>query len=260
MKMKTKTILVTMLLAVIPFTAGAETSKGKAEKAILPDGTYMFAQRDTCDLFLDVYDPAEGSETSVGGKEKPAIIFVFGGGFISGSRDEAYYTGWYKTLTDNGYRVIAIDYRLGLKGATKVGVAQVNAIDKAIHLAVEDLFSATAYILENAETLGVDPANIVISGSSAGAITVLQADYELSNRTEYAAVLPEGFEYAGVMSFSGGILSRHGKLKYGNEPAPTMLLHGTEDKVVNYKQITLFNIGFFGSDKIASRFVIFIST
>ena len=73
MKMKTKTILVAMLLAVIPFTAGAETSKGKAEKAILPDGTYMFAQRDTCDLFLDVYDPAEGSETSVGGKEKPGI-------------------------------------------------------------------------------------------------------------------------------------------------------------------------------------------
>ena len=254
MKMKTKTILVTMLLAVIPFTAGAETSTEKSEKAILPDGTYMFAQRDTCDLFLDVYDPAEGSETSVGGKEKPAIIFVFGGGFITGSRDDTYYTGWYKTLTDNGYRVIAIDYRLGLKGATKVGIAQVNAIDKAIHLAVEDLFSATAYILENAETLGVDPANIVISGSSAGAITVLQADYELSNRTEYASVLPEGFEYAGVMSFSGGILSRHGKLKYGKEPAPTMLLHGTEDKVVNYKQITLFNIGFFGSDRIASRF------
>ena len=129
-----------------------------------------------------------------------------------------------------------------------------NLLDKAIHMAVEDLFSATGYILENAESLGIDPQNIVISGSSAGAITVLQADYELCNRTEYAASLPEDFRYAGVMSFSGGILSRKGKLKYASEPAPTLLFHGTGDRLVNYGQVRFFNIGFFGSDRIAHRF------
>lgn len=171
-----------------------------------------------------------------------------------GRRDEPYHTPWFKMLTDHGYRLIAIDYRLGLKGAEKVGVAQVNLLDRAIHMAVEDLFSATEYIIENAESLEVDPENIVISGSSAGAITVLQADYELCNRTEYAASLPENFRYAGVMSFSGGILSRKGKLKYASEPAPTLLLHGTGDRLVNYGQVRFFNIGFFGSDRIARRF------
>ncbi len=248
----TRRIMTLAAAVAIAATAGAASKENTP--AIYPDGTYMFAQRDTCELFLDVYDPAEGSMTAVGGREKPTILFVFGGGFITGARNDIYYTPWYKTLTDNGYRVIAIDYRLGLKGETKVGIAQVNVLDRAIHWAVEDLFSATKYIIDNAETLEVDPDNIVICGSSAGAITVLQADYELSNGTEYASVLPEGFRYAGVMSFSGGILSRKGRLKYAEAPAPTLMLHGTADKLVNYSQIKVFNLGFFGSHKIAGRF------
>ena len=145
-------------------------------QSITPDGTYMFVQRDTCDLFMDVYNPAAGSQTTFKGVEKPTIIFMFGGGFIRGTRDDDSYHGWFKTMTDNGYRIISIDYRLGLKGSNKVGVAQVNVLDKAIHMAVEDLFSATNFIIENSEQLGVNSDNIVISGSSAGAISVMQAE------------------------------------------------------------------------------------
>lgn len=227
------------------------------EKQISPDGTYMFVKRDTCDLYLDVYNPAEGSQTSVAGKEKPTIIFMFGGGFIRGTRDDQSYNYWFRKMTENGYRIISIDYRLGLKGSTKVGVAQVNVLDKAIHMAVEDLFSATQFIIDNAETLGVDPANIVISGSSAGAITVMQAEYEISNITKWASVLPAGFNYAGVMSFSGAILSREGKVDYKKRPCPTLMLHGTSDELVPYKQIAVFNLGFFGGGKLVERFAKF---
>lgn len=174
------------------------TAQAKAaDKPIEPDGTYMFVKRDTCDLFLDVYNPAKNSETTFNGKEKPTVIFMFGGGFIQGTRDDEDYKKWFRQLTDNGYRVISIDYRLGLKGSNKVGVAQVNILDKAIHMAVEDLFSATRFIIDNADQLGVNPSNMVISGSSAGAITVMQAEYEICNRTSWAQVLPEGFNYAG---------------------------------------------------------------
>lgn len=228
-----------------------------AEPVITPDNTYLFEMRDTCDLFFDLYEPDARSKVTADGKEKPTIIFMFGGGFINGSRSDETYLPWYRMMTENGYRIIAIDYRLGLKGSNKVGIAQVNAIDHAIHIAVEDLFSATRYIIENAETLGIDPDNIVISGSSAGAISVMQAEYELCNRTEYADILPENFRYAGVISFAGAILSRKGKVKYAEEPAPTMMLHGTSDKLVNYKQIRFFNLGFFGSDKLAERFAKF---
>jgi predicted esterase len=248
--MTRKTLLVA---ACIMLTAAANILTAK-ETPISPDGTYLFAERDTCDLYMDVYNPAKGSQTSIDGKKKPTIVFMFGGGFIGGQRDDESYNKWFRMLTQNGYRVVSIDYRLGLKGSKKVGVAQVNVLDKAIHMAVEDLFSATAFMIENAETLGIDPSNIVVSGSSAGAISVMQAEYEICNRTAWTAGLPEGFNYAGVMSFAGAILSRKGKVKYAKEPCPTLMLHGTADELVPYKQIAFFNLGFFGGGKLVERF------
>ena len=242
--------IMTLFAAVILGTSAASAQTG----LITPDGTYLFERKDTCELFMDVYDPAKGSETTFMGLQKPTVIFMFGGGFIQGTRDDQSYNSWFRMLTENGYRVISIDYRLGLKGSSKVGVAQVNVLDKAIHMAVEDLFSATNFIIENADQLSVDPANIVISGSSAGAISVMQAEYEIANRTQWASVLPEGFNYAGVMSFSGAILSRKGKVKYETAPCPTLMLHGTSDKLVPYKQIALFNLGFYGAGKLVGRF------
>ena len=240
-----KTIMILAALVLGHFAASAQ---------ITPDATYMFAQRDTCDLYMDVYDPADGSETSVNGVEKPLVIFMFGGGFIRGTRDDESYNGWFRTMTENGYRVVSIDYRLGLKGSNKVGIAQVNVLDKAIHMAVEDLFSATVFLLDNAESLGIEPDNIVISGSSAGAISVMQAEYEICNETSYTEVLPEDFNYAGVMSFAGAILSREGKVNYKKRPCPTLILHGTIDEVVPYEQIAVLNLGFFGGGKLVERF------
>ena len=241
------------LLSLLALTVMALPVSGADKESITPDGTYLFAQRDTCDLYLDVYNPAKGSETTFNGKAKPTVIFMFGGGFIRGTRDDQDYHKWFRTMTQNGYRVISIDYRLGLKGSNKVGIAQVNVLDKAIHMAVEDLFSATTFIIDNADHLGVDPSNIVISGSSAGAISVMQAEYEISNMTKWAAVLPEGFNYAGVMSFSGAILSREGKVDFKKKPCPVLMLHGTADELVPYKQIAVFNLGFFGGGKLVKR-------
>ena len=248
--MKRYFVLIAVLLTLSTIVSAQEEEK----KLISPDGTYLFETKDDIELYLDLYNPTEGSETSINGIVKPTIMFMFGGGFITGQRDDTGYHKWFKMLTDNGFRVISIDYRLGLKGSNKVGVAQVNVLDKAIHWAVEDLFSATSYIIKNAEQLGVDPTNIVISGSSAGAISVMQAEYELCNQTKWTAGLPEGFKYAGVMSFAGAILSREGELDYARMPVPTLMLHGTADELVNYKQIKFFNLGFFGGGKLVKRF------
>lgn len=225
-----------------------------AQDFLSPTSTYLYAQRDTCDLFLDIYQPAKGSMTHINGKEKPTVVFMFGGGFITGQRDNESYNKWFRQLTDNGYGVISIDYRLGLKGSNKVGIAQTNLLDKAIHMAVEDLFSATNFIIDNATELGINPNNLVVSGSSAGAISVIQAEYEIANQTSWAKVLPEGFNYAGVMSFAGAIFSREGKVDFKTEPCPVMMLHGTADAIVPYTQIAVLNLGFFGGGKLVERF------
>lgn len=251
--MKIKTILLGAAVAL----GLLATSEASSYAQSSPDATYMYTQRDTCSLYMDVYEPVKGKELTKDGLEKPTIIFMFGGGFIHGTRNDKSYSKWFNEMKNDGYRIVSIDYRLGLKGSKKVGVAQVNVLDKAIHMAVEDLFSATSFIIENADELGIDPDNIVISGSSAGAITVMQAEYEICNRTSWAKVLPEDFNYAGVMSFSGAILSREGKVDYNERPCPTLMLHGTADKLVPYKQIAVFNLGFFGGGKLVKRFAKF---
>ena len=242
------------LAATALVTAVAQEAGAEEHIYIEPSGTYLFASKDGQDLFLDVYDPAEGSQTEIDGCAKPTVIFMFGGGFRGGERNKAYYTKWFKMMTDSGYRVISIDYRLGLAGAGKIGVKDSGLVENAINLAVEDLYSATAFIVENAGSLGVDPSRIVISGSSAGAISVLQADYELCNGFERARILPEGFRYAGVMSFAGAVFSRDGKVKYAVEPSPTLMFHGTADKVVNYKQIWFFKLRFAGTSVLSRSF------
>lgn len=247
-----KKLLAILTIGLAACISSAKPMAAENKDVCNPDGTYKFAERDTCDLFLDIYNPT-GPTADALGNRKPTIIFVFGGGFIAGQRNDPFYSKWFRAMSENGYRIVSIDYRLGLKGADKVGIGQVNELEHAIHIAVEDLFSATVFLLDNAESLGIDPDNIVISGSSAGAITVLQADYELSNSTALSAVLPEGFRYAGVMSFAGAIFSRQGPLDYKRGASPTLMMHGTEDRLVPYRQIRFFNLGFFGSDKIAGR-------
>lgn len=224
-----------------------------------PDATYLFASRDTCDLFMDVYDPAPGSETAFEGKPKPAILWLFGGGFIGGDRSNAAYLPWFKLLNDNGYRVITADYRLGLKGQ-KMGFGLFTIVPTAkkvvqacSEMGVQDLFSAVCYILDNADALGVEKDNIVVAGSSAGAMISVTAEWEICNGMQNAAVLPAGWNFAGVMSFAGAVMSDRGAPAWNEEPCPHLLFHGTADRIVSYTKIKAGRLGIFGSSSLADR-------
>ena len=243
-----------ILIVLLALASVAATAQQRVRINISPSGEYLFAQRDTCQLFMSVYEPTEESETIINSKKKPTILFVFGGGFIMGDRNARDYLPWFRLYNENGYRVITIDYRLGLKGAGNVGVKDIGVIYNAIEIGVEDLYTATAFIIDNAEAMRVDPSNIVIAGSSAGAIIALQAEWHLCNRSGYSSLLPKDFRYAGVMSFSGAIFSREGKIRYAVEPAPTLFFHGTEDKIVPYNKTVLLKNRFEGSNPLAKSF------
>ena len=207
-----------------------------------------FVQRDTMPLMMDIYYPVNLQEKNT------TIIFLFGGGFKSGSRSDQNVTDYCKTLSDSGFIVAAIDYRLGLKNMKGMGLSMLKPLRNAINMAVEDLYSATGYLLANAQKLKIDPERIIINGSSAGAVTVLQADYELTNIRKEISALPSDFRYAGVISFAGAILSYRGKPRYKDSPAPTFFIHGTEDKLVFYNKKQIFWLGFFGSSALVKRF------
>lgn len=217
--------------------------------------TYPFAQKDTSTLYLDIHRATVGSETSIDGISKPTILYVFGGGFKMGTRDGAYLLPWFKLLNDNGYTVIAIDYRLGMKGYKMgkglAGLAQsVNRFCNAQQLGVEDVFSAIAYLSKHPE-LSIDVNNIVAAGSSAGAIISLASAYALSNGT--AAEVPEGFALKGVMSFAGAIISVHGAPKFKTNPCPILFFHGMQDNAVAYHHFSAFGKGMWGSSYLAEK-------
>lgn len=210
--------------------------------------TYTFV-RSGQPLKLDKYDIPSG-------EKKPCVIFMFGGGFVGGTRDNAEYIPYFHFLAENGYTVVSIDYRLGMKSLAARDNVQpldfVLTLFKTVNDAAVDLFEATRYVLKHAEEWNIDPEMIVTCGSSAGAVSVLQAEYLICTGAGAAKqYLPAGFNYAGVISFAGAILTMNPGKELSRRPCPVALFHGDADSNVPYGKLEEFGGGFFGSQVIA---------
>jgi dipeptidyl aminopeptidase/acylaminoacyl peptidase len=203
--------------------------------------TYTFAEKDGQELKLDVYMPEDSLN------EHPCIVFAFGGGFKMGARDEASYQKFLTEMAENGIVGVSIDYRLGLKDKKIKNLIQLAKIlENSVNMAVEDMASAVEFVLKNAADLKVNTKQIMLSGSSAGAITALQTDYYLCNAK--IKNLPEDFRFAGVLSFAGAVASFGEKLEYKKQPAPVLFMHGTKDGLVAYDKKVVLKRGMYGSN------------
>jgi len=226
------------LLLLLGFRALAQ--KTTLEFAHYPDGTT---------LRMDLYQPTVATD-----QPHALILFAFGGGFFTGSRGDTLYQPYIRFLTGKGFAIAAIDYRLGLKGHKKApSLFNRKPLINAIAMAVEDTYAATRYLLEHAQALNIDTGKIILSGSSAGAVTALQSDYEKRNAFPSAAALPAAFQYAGVIACAGAIYSTRGNPSYAIAPAPTLFFHGSKDNIVPYNKLSLFGTGFFGSRSLAKK-------
>lgn len=211
--------------------------------------TYTFAHRGEQELKLNIYSASESVE--------PCLIYIFGGAFVVGSREEPTVIEVYEYFARRGWKVVSIDYRLGLKPLIDEPEVKRSVFDfrkmliSAIDVAAEDLIDATAFVVSNADVLGVDASKIVTLGSSAGAITALQAEWAICNEKPVAAVLPEGFNYSGVVAMAGAICSPSRNLEWKHSPCPLMLFHGTADANVPYGRQSLFGVSLHGSEAIA---------
>ncbi len=179
---------------------------------------------------MDIYKPAHPRS------DKTCVIYVFGGGFIYGQRDNKHSVQACDSLVAHGFTAISIDYRLGVTKARydSLGFFRVNSMfSQAINMAVEDLSS----------------------GASAGAITVLQNDYCRCNSLPQAKDLPQGFKPLAVIPYSGAIYCKNSQLRYATPPAPTSFFHGSKDKIVNYKRFrSALSSSLNGSSKMAKVF------
>jgi acetyl esterase/lipase len=219
--------------------------------------TFVYAVKGADTLRLDKYD------TPATAGHKPCFIFMYGGGFANGRRDDAGFMPFYTRLVNAGYAVVAIDYRLGMRNLkaqltpvqdqAQVFNQVIDIFERSVNMAVEDLFDATAYIIAHAADWRIDTAGIIACGSSAGAITVLHGAYALCRSDTLSARLPDRFHYAGIVSFAGAIFSRNGRPEWPAPPSPILMFHGDTDRDVPYNKIEWLHTGFYGSAAIAEQ-------
>ncbi|MBP3426450.1 MAG: alpha/beta hydrolase [Rikenellaceae bacterium] len=233
-----KRILLTLLAVMALSPLGAATPQTE---------TYAIKGDDT--LRMDFYAAPH--------KDSPCLIFMFGGGFVRGTRNAEQYLDFFEDMASRGYAVATIDYRLGLSplltATSKPSVGElVDMLTESVQMAVDDLYSATSHIVQNAERLGVDPSKIIISGSSAGAIAVLTGEWQRATGQATEA-LPEGFRYAGVVSMAGAIYTTDGRPSAVDGMCPLLLFHGDADSNVPYRKLAVGKVGMYGADYIYDK-------
>jgi acetyl esterase/lipase len=173
-----------------------------------------------------VYSPAFDNQS-----KRPLIIYVHGGGFSGGSRNEPGIKSFCEKLASHGYVVSSISYRLTRQGTSTAFGCECPALDKlnTINEATKDLQDATFFLIKNRDKLKIDPQNIILSGSSAGAETVLNTAYQ----APYCYGLDSGpVAYAGVISMAGAIPDT--SRIYKDSAIPSLFFHGTCDNLVPY--------------------------
>jgi hypothetical protein len=237
-----------LLLAVVLTTTNIFAQKGVTKRSVL------YATHEGQELYMDIYT-AESAGAEVDASPRPLMIFAFGGGFVGGARDVEFYTPYFERLAREGIVVASIDYRLGLRDLPEdIGLrGMIEAMKRAVDIATEDMYAATNYFLNNSEEWNIDRDKVMLSGSSAGAITAVTAEWQRCNGAPLASVLPKDFRYAAVVSCAGAIFSVNGSPKFKSAPAPMLLFHGTSDSNVPYNKASVFGIGFYGSKYITRQ-------
>lgn len=188
--------------------------------------TVTYYTNNSVKLEMDIFQPESISETL-----KPAFIYVHGGGFASGQRSDGH--AICKYMSEHGYVAVTISYTLYMKDKSFSCDGITSEKIKAIRYGTNDLWLATIYLIENSDKFKINTSQIFISGCSAGAETVLHAqfwNYQKMNWTDQK--LPENFRYAGVISGAGALMDLN--LINENNLVPLMMFHGDKDNLVPY--------------------------
>ena len=196
----------------------------------------------TQQLVMDVYQPT-GDVLA----QRPLLIFAHQGGFVTGTRTEAYMVALCTRFARLGYVTASLDYRL-IDPVTILTNFDSVAIAKGALRGGQDMKAAVRFFRRDAATLNnwrIQPRYIAVGGASAGAFMALQTGYldKLNEIPAYVgAASLGGIEGTGgspgyssrilaVLNLSGA--TENASLIEANDP-PLCSLHGTADGTVPY--------------------------
>ncbi|MGW2017967.1 carboxylesterase/lipase family protein [Streptomyces sp. NPDC001927] len=123
-------------------------------------GTHGSPPFDEDCLTLNVWTP------KADGAKRPVMVWIHGGGFISGSGSMPNYSG--ETFARNGdLVVVTVNYRLGPLGYLYFGEDGAGG-----NFWLTDQLAALNWVRANIAAFGGDPENITLAGQSGGALSV----------------------------------------------------------------------------------------
>jgi len=234
--------------------AGSSFAQTNASKPMVVDLTGVRVEKGVVYLDgdrkekADLYLPA----TMSAGKKIPALVWIHGGGWSTGTRDAKREVSVCSILARNGYAAMSIDYILSDK---KQAVWPTN---------LWDCKTAVRWLRKNADKFGVDPNRIGVAGGSAGGH--LAAMVALTTPTDgLDPTQPDGniscavkccvdlYGIADIGSYHdvtmlGNTFAAAPELYRAASPVtyvrsnspPVLILHGTADVTVNIKQSEKF--------------------
>jgi acetyl esterase/lipase len=215
--------------------------------AVRRDLTYCTSQ-DGANLKMDLYLPQESNGPA------PVVVYVHGGGWMSGSKNDEIARTFFGELTHRGYLVAALNYRLAPK--------------YKFPAQIEDVKCAIRHLRANVAEYNLDPEQIGAMGGSAGGHLVsllgvtdasvgwdhgiyaeqssrIQAVIDMYGPMDIAALFknspqPIGEQVFGVSSNTDPLLESYSPLAYiSPDDPPFMILQGDLDGVVPVEQSIL---------------------
>ncbi len=143
-------------------------------------------------LAADLYFPANDTLTA-----RPLVILVHSGEFLplpfnsrtSGSITDSSIVEIATRLSQRGYAVAAIDYRLGWSPVSSSQAVRTRTFLEAIYRGIQDVRSAIRYFKADAVIWGIDTNRVAVGGLGTGGYLAYGAA-TLDDYAEMAAVLP----------------------------------------------------------------------
>lgn len=189
-------------------------------------------------LYLDFYEPTGDTMA-----KRPLVITVFGGAFVTGSRDYVDMVAYCTRLAKLGYATASIDYRL----LSWLQFSE-SALMRDAYMAAQDVSSAIRFLKLHSDDYRIDTKRIFLLGNSAGSIAILaemfMGEEERPEQTftepDLGSLHSSGFEeYAGISPTVAGAIPYWGGVNALDvidveEYTPICMIHGTDDLTVPF--------------------------
>lgn len=224
-----------VLILLVVLMTSTVLGKGKFS----PDKSLVYKTVGKTELKVHMFYP-QGHKMS---DKRPAIIFFFGGGWVTGNPRQFYQQA--RAFADLGFVAMSADYRVIKRHKTTPFEC------------VKDGKSAIRWIRQNTQTLGVDPNQVIAAGGSAGghvaACTGVIKGYEEDGEDLSVSSLPNAMIlYNPVIDTTekGYGLDKLGEARKTDiSPChhvktgipPTLTVHGTVDKIVPFENVQRFH-------------------